>query len=136
MFSGNGFRAGTPVTIRDNGEYDSTVRAREDGSFSREVCFDSASKVGQHRLTAAGTGRGGGRLVVESVVTVTGLAVSSGEGGTSEGAGGSGPRGRSLPRTGADWLLGAAVLGLGLLLAGTALQAAAHRHPLRRRPAS
>lgn len=97
VFSGDGFQAGTEVTITDNGDFVTTSRANSEGEFAEEVCFDASARRGQHTLRGTGLGADGQPLTVSAVVYVTGVSQRPGTGpgrgtgtdGGDDGAGGS-----------------------------------------------
>jgi hypothetical protein len=59
MFSGTGFRPKSTVFVDDNGAPRGTSQADSKGEFSKQVCFDSKTKPGQHELSGTGPSKGG-----------------------------------------------------------------------------
>jgi hypothetical protein len=80
IFSGDGFKPGTTVTIRDNGKVVGTAPVAADGTFSKRICFDTDAKPGRHTLTATGVATDGRPLTVSAVVFVTGVSQRPGSG--------------------------------------------------------
>lgn len=59
VFSGNGFKPNGTVAVADNGAPAGTAKAGSKGDFSKQVCFGSTAKPGQHELTGTGPDKGG-----------------------------------------------------------------------------
>lgn len=152
VFSGNGFRPGSTVTVADNGAVVGTAEANASGEFSERVCFGASTTPGQHELTgtgpdqggdcAPGSGNGNGTRTVRATVFVLGESVVAPPGGGNEeprgeapgvggvggnngnnGSGGSGGSG-GLPFSG-DITLVETGFALLLILAGAAVLVAA-----------
>lgn len=116
VFSGDGFRANSTVTITDNGRVVATVRTNAAGRFTYQLCFDDDAAVGRHEIRGTGVNPQGGARVVRAFVDVCAKSKS--------GAGGKG-----LTRTGTDVLLPALGMGFLLVLIGAvALFLARRRH--------
>jgi hypothetical protein len=122
IFSGDGFKPGAAITIRDDGHDVGQTTADPHGRFRYKVCFSSDAHLGPHVLTASGTGANGAGRVVSAIVTLVGItderpvvtdpAPVSGDSGGGSGGG--------LPFTGADIvqlvLLGVVLTALGAFL--------------------
>lgn len=142
MFSGNGFRPKTVVTVADNGAVVGTTQANSKGEFSKQVCFGATSAPGQHELTGTGADKGGKddeckpgngpkQRTVHATVFVLGAGIVAPPGGGIDvpreevpGVGGVGGNNGGLPFSG-DITAIEASLGLLLLLAGGAVLIAA-----------
>lgn len=157
VFSGNGFKPNGTVAVADNGAPVGTAKASSKGEFSKQVCFGSTAKPGQHELTGTGPDKGGdcngqphavaagfrtmsvmatGDRTVRATVYVLGAGKVAKPGGNEQGresgevAGGSGSSGGGLglPFTGDMTLAeGLAALLLILLGAGSLLAARPRR---------
>jgi hypothetical protein len=147
LFSGDGFKPGAVVTVRDKApgggtRVVGTVTADAKGEFKLKVCFDETSIQGEHTLSGRGAAPSGTREVNATVVVEGSVcfkkgdevhssnAVGSPDGGQEPGAGsgsgsgsGSGPDvgGVDLPRTGADYVLPGLLAGFLLVVIGTTI---------------
>ena len=75
-FSGDGFQAGTDITITDDDRKVGMTRTDDKGRFSSRICFATDAKVGQHVLRGTGLSAatsGPEYHRVTAVVTVTGV---------------------------------------------------------------
>lgn len=129
-----GFRPGTTVTFTVDGQVLGTAVADEQGVATATLTLPAGIGPGRHTLLATGTGADGQPLVVSQILSVNGatrtpVGVVTPGASTRAPATGSTPssssRGR-LARTGST-VVPAAVAGVGLVLAGSAVARAAKK---------
>ena len=118
--SGDGYKPGTPIVIRDNGTVVKTVQADNKGAFVTRICFKTNAALGAHQLCARGIGANDSARTECATVTVLGLDLSRVPHTGKE----------SLPFTGAHAISQMVMTGLALLLFGAFLvwRARSRRH--------
>ena len=90
IFSGDGFKPGTPLTITDDGTEVATTTADANGEFSTQVCFSTTARLGRHVLMAEGIGANGAARDVTATTTVVGASSTRPPPGGSTGGSGTG----------------------------------------------
>lgn len=131
--SGAGFAPGSRVDLTVSRHLLAAALAGPDGRFEQDVAVAPEVPPGPHVLTAAGSSPPGGEQVLSALLTVVaprGGGSPGGPGGDLLDAAGRGPHAADrLPRTGSSGPLAEAVVGLALVVAGTAAVLLARRRP-------
>jgi hexosaminidase len=126
--TGQTFLAGSTVTLTLHSEPVVLGSATADaaGKMALQATIPSDTPLGAHTITADGTAPDGSPLSLSVSLTVVPAAANGGTGANNgNGNGGSSGNSGNLPRTGSEWTLLLAKLGIGLAAAGGVVTAVA-----------